>query len=255
MASITATPFLIHNKNEHFITGKSALPFGLKTDPHGLRYSLILALGLLVVGASIVLYGVYDYGQTAMTSSPSAAVTGWVVGRDESEGENPTYGLTYRFLVGDETFLATQTVSREVYLSHLPGQAIDITITTESPYASQIGTLKTPLILPWLALAGMILVTVAGTVSYVLYARIHEYQNLFQRGQVITGEIIAVLDEDLLNNRYAIEVHARFFTPDTSAVIEGKRRCEVDALKITSLPQVGASLRVLYLTPTVWEIL
>lgn len=259
MASLSTTPFLLHTTEEHYFVGIEDLPATLKVKIFSFRYALVLAYVCIALGLGGVAYEVYEYLSNNATSSAGAlALRGWVMSKT-SDDVLGTYTVSYRYTIGGQTYIDTVSVDREAALSTLPGAAIDIWAQPDSPDISGIDSGmaldETPVSISGVGVIGGLTALFGGLLAYGVLMYRAQYHRLFRNRQIITGEIAAIHEHDLLDDHYQIEIHARFTAPDTGAVVKGVRRYRVDLTKAALIPEVGTGLRILYLNPYIWEIL
>ncbi len=252
MASITTSP------SGGIIGGEraAAYRFGVALKIERISWPVLLSAVLLVVGLVIATLGVLEEVERRRIDQLTAQVTGWVVSRDrvESDGEE-TYRLSYRFTHADETYTGQSTVPAEVYYRHFPGQSVGLYYRTDNPLMSGVRESEAQGLIPWAAAAGLGLTLVAGAGLSVALRHHQARRRLPMDGRVISAEVVAIRPLDLDDNRYAVDVYVRFYAPDSEKRVEGKRRHEVDAVKVTLLPEIGSVVQVLYLSPSVWELL
>lgn len=233
-----------------------AYRFGAALTMERISWPVLLSAMLLSVGLVMAGLGVLNAVEHRRVDQLTAQVTGWVVSRERLEVDGvETYRLSYRFTHADETYIAQSVVPAEVYYQHFPGQSVGVYYRTDNPLMSGVRGSEARELIPWGAVAGLGLTLVAAVGLGTALRHHQARRRLPMDGRVISAEIVAIRPLDLEDNRYAVDVYVRFYAPDSEKRVEGKRRHELDAVKVTMLPEVGTMVQVLYLNPSVWELL
>ncbi|MCU0476389.1 MAG: DUF3592 domain-containing protein [Anaerolineae bacterium] len=254
MASVTV-PLSFQMGGESTTEAPSAYRFGFAPSiPSPLTVPVLAAGALLLVGIAALLWGALDFAESRRVDALTVATTGWVVSRDRDGVDDPIYSLSYRYTVGTTTHYGTAIVPKEVYHQYIPGKPLSVAYRTDATAESALASVEARQVVPWLAVFGLGLTALSGVGLRAAIMHTRKRRRLYTRGRVVSGQLLALRPVDMPDNRYAIEVLVRFVTPQ-GARVEGVRRHEIDALKITRLPDIGTPVQVIVFDASVWEIL
>jgi hypothetical protein len=250
--------FLFDTRNRQYLDRSVSQPY--------LRPAEVPILAqLLVLAFSIIFFMITYEGSTmflrwALTNSAGVTTQASVVNRWVNSGRNPSYNITYAFIVNGKRYEVSQTMSPALY--QRVGETVDISYWPNDPnFARLVGAFEVQDMARnsflQVALSGLVAIglVVFSVVNFGAWCKLLANQRLLRNeGRLLYGEIITSHSEKDGKHGYKITVRYGLLTPD-GRYLTNKQARYPSSLRGRPQAIKGTPVAVMYVDDTHLEML
>ncbi|GAB4200901.1 MAG: hypothetical protein OHK0022_22420 [Roseiflexaceae bacterium] len=241
--------FLLDTENRSFLVGGTTRIAG--------RHEMLVAVAVVMMLVGLVGTGLAFRARAEWMAflNNSIQTRGQVVDLDSRyNGRNTTYTVSYRYTAvsGDGTLNLTgqARLSQAEFEALSRGAAVQVRYLRDNPQNSRINWRPEP---PgWIPLAGL----VAGLLLFLgvllLVKKILDLRTLSDAGWLIPGKVVSAYTERDDSHNLLLHLQFHFVAPDGDEIVSSDVRMRNDLI---GAPAPGTPLAVLYVSPTLYQVL
>lgn len=255
MAQAQSKPgmFFFYRKNREYLKTKKGNP-RLPASPVGsLVFMMLFFMVIAGVGVGVVSMAFDTYQILAESRADiSARIIDKHIER-AADDEGDDYYIRYAYVVGEQTYEHSTTVSRSQYDGYTVGQTMTVVYSPKQPDISVLNYNPMGMLMIggiFVLIFIIILVIFLLMVSHLLERRRMVTQGTFIKGFIDTADVIE--DEEDGNQ---LTVAYRFKSPRTGKMLRKKQTLNVGQIEALGQPNPGAKVVVLYLNDRMHQML